>query len=345
MTKTISCFLAAWLLLPISSAQTQQDPDMAPCLAQQTGAHHNRYRLIQVGTFGGPNSLYQGAALIATDSGMVVGAANTPNADPNAPVCFDFSCFIQHGWKWQDGVLTDLDVLPGGNSSCTDAINSRGLVVGQSEDVFWSGGFDTVWLNCRKPVRTEAGSFRTIGPRRPLAELVPNATSTQLSFHLLAVCEKARTSLAVQTESRSNPRPVMRTDASDNSGNRKMDEIVHSAVFRKAAQDAWRATLDGTARYETGFYINERGLPGPQQSSKFADNGINHIKLAFRSDALATFHIHNNYGNPTPSALDINIAKRTHTMVYVGSRDGLYSVDPNGIVRHLFSDLDWFDKI
>lgn len=244
MTKTIGCFLVAWLLLPISSAQTQQDPDMAPCFAQQTGAHHNRYRLIQVGTFGGPNSLYQGATLIATDSGMVVGAANTPNADPNAPVCFDFSCFIQHGWKWQ------------------------------------------------------------IGPKHPLAELVPNATSTQLSFHLLAVCEKARTTLAVQTESRSNPRPVMQTDASDNSGDRKMDEILHSAAFRKAARDAWRATLDGTARYETGFYIDERGLPGPQQSSEFADNGINHIKLAFRSDALATFHIHNNYGNPTPSALD-----------------------------------------
>ena len=100
---------------------------------------------MQVGTFGGPNSLYQGTTLIATDSGTVVGAANTSNPDPNAPVCFDFSCFIQHGWKWQDGVLTDLGVLPGGNSSYTNAVNSRGLVVGQSED----GGIDPITGNAR----------------------------------------------------------------------------------------------------------------------------------------------------------------------------------------------------
>src|SRR5215467_15812465 len=116
-----------------------------PSMAQQNHAQHTRYRLIQVGTFGGPNSLYQGGTLIATDSGMVVGAANTPNADPNAPICFDFSCFIQHAWKWQDGVLTDLGVLPGGNSSYTNAINSRGLVVGQSED----GAFDPLTGNAR----------------------------------------------------------------------------------------------------------------------------------------------------------------------------------------------------
>ena len=107
---------------------------LVPCLSRQNSPHHNRYRLIQVGTFGGPNSLYQGATMIATQSGMVVGAANTPNADPNTPVCFDSSCFILHAWKWRDGLLTDFGVLPGGSSSYTNALNSRGFVVGQSED-------------------------------------------------------------------------------------------------------------------------------------------------------------------------------------------------------------------
>src|SRR4029077_15640603 len=55
--------------------------------------------------------------------------------DPYAPDCFDFgTCFVQHAWKWHDGVLTDLGVLPGGYSSFAEALNSRGLVVGYSQD-------------------------------------------------------------------------------------------------------------------------------------------------------------------------------------------------------------------
>jgi len=52
----------------------------------------------------------------------------------------------------------------------------------------------------------------------------------------------------------------------------------------------------------------------------------------------------NNYGDPRPSELDVTIAKTTDKMVYVGSRDGLYSVDPDGNVRHVFSKINWFDK-
>ena len=108
--------------------------------AQVPSQQHTRYRLIQIGTFGGPGSGYQGATLIATNSGMVVGVADTSDADPNAPICFNHNCLVSHAWKWQDGVLTDLGVLPGGGSSYTNAINYRGLVVGQSED----GTFDAL---------------------------------------------------------------------------------------------------------------------------------------------------------------------------------------------------------
>ncbi len=108
--------------------------------APQAAPQHKRYHLVEIGTFGGPNSLYNGASPIATNEGTVVGAASTASLDPNAPACFDFSCFVQHAWEWQDGVLSDLGVLPGGNSSYTNGVNSRGLVVGQSED----GQFDTL---------------------------------------------------------------------------------------------------------------------------------------------------------------------------------------------------------
>ena len=158
--------------------------------------------------------------------------------------------------------------------------------------------------------------------------------------------ETKTANLLVQAEPQNNLRPVVPADASKNVTEGKIGELVYSVAFRKAARNAWRATWNGTSRYETGFSIDENGRPGELQSSEFASHdALSHVRLISRSNALGTFHIHNNYGNPRPSELDINIAKTTHKMVYVGSRDGLYSVDPDGNVRHLFSDLDWFDKI
>ena len=153
------------------------------------------------------------------------------------------------------------------------------------------------------------------------------------------------TSSPVPAESQKNLKTVQ-TDATENTTERKTDELVYSVAFRKAARSAWRATWNGTARYETGFSIEENGRPGVLQSSEFAPKeGLSHVRLISKSNALGTFHIHNNYGDPRPSELDINIAKTTHKMVYVGSRDGLYSVDPDGNVRHVFSKINWFDKM
>ena len=83
--------------------------------AGQTGQRHqHRYRLVEIGTFGGSNSLYQGATRIARNDGTVVGAANTSTPDPYSPDCFDDTCFVLHAWRWHNGVLTDLGVLPDG---------------------------------------------------------------------------------------------------------------------------------------------------------------------------------------------------------------------------------------
>jgi hypothetical protein len=134
-------------------------------------------------------------------------------------------------------------------------------------------------------------------------------------------------------------------DATENVTERETDELVCSVAFWKAARKAWRAIWNGTARYETGFSIDENGRPGELQSSEFATHdGLSHVRLISRFNATDTFHSHNNYGNPRPSELDIYIVKTTHKMVYVGSRDGLYSVDPNGNVHHVFHTVNWLDK-
>jgi len=63
-------------------------------------ARHHRYRVIDVGTFGGPNAdtlVPPPAAHILTNSGLFVGTAETQLVDPLAPYCVDADCLVQSG--------------------------------------------------------------------------------------------------------------------------------------------------------------------------------------------------------------------------------------------------------
>src|SRR5215470_5034525 len=63
-------------------------------------AKHRRYRVVDVGTFGGPNAdtlVPPPAAQILTNSGLFVGTAETKLADPFAPNCVDADCLVQSG--------------------------------------------------------------------------------------------------------------------------------------------------------------------------------------------------------------------------------------------------------
>ncbi len=123
----------------------------------------------------------------------------------------------------------------------------------------------------------------------------------------------------------------------------KSADLEHSATFRKAAEEAWRATRNGTSPYEVGFSIDQDGRPGKIQLSMFATvNAKTHLRIASSPAALGTLHVHTRYGEPTPSQGDINSAIALHKVVYVESRTGLYRIDPDGNVRHVFDDPDWF---
>ena len=107
-------------------------------------AKHHQYKVVDLGTFGGPSSSVSGEQPILTARGTVVGGADTTAANPN-PGCFNpFSggsdCSAQHAFQWRHGTLTDLGVLPGGSNSFPYAINAEGWVVGGSEN----GTFDAV---------------------------------------------------------------------------------------------------------------------------------------------------------------------------------------------------------
>jgi probable HAF family extracellular repeat protein len=96
--------------------------------------HH--YQLIDVGTFGGPQSfLSQIGGLpragILNNRGTLTGAAETLTVDP---YCFwSQDCYASHAFRWRNGGKTDLGVLSGGIGSQVNWIGANGLIVGISD--------------------------------------------------------------------------------------------------------------------------------------------------------------------------------------------------------------------
>jgi probable HAF family extracellular repeat protein len=77
---------------------------------------------------------FPGQEVSINSQGTVVVLGDTPIPDPYSPNCFTSDCLVNHPGIWQDGVLTDLGVLPGVNSGAPNWINDRGVVVGVSEN-------------------------------------------------------------------------------------------------------------------------------------------------------------------------------------------------------------------
>ena len=96
------------------------------------------YRLVDPGTFGGPQSFLDLPAVPLTKQGGLLGTADTtiPDADyPNGnPFIVDPpDPYIVHAFEWKRGHLRDLGALPGNNSSAVFEVNGNGTGVGMSE--------------------------------------------------------------------------------------------------------------------------------------------------------------------------------------------------------------------
>jgi probable HAF family extracellular repeat protein len=98
---------------------------------------HHHYKLIDMGTLGGPNTFPQSTASLAINSrGLAVAQAETSIPEPFAPNCLQPpECLAARTITWQNGVQTDLGALPGvGNSSVPLWLNDQGTIVGISEN-------------------------------------------------------------------------------------------------------------------------------------------------------------------------------------------------------------------
>jgi probable HAF family extracellular repeat protein len=129
---------------------------------------HHHYKLIDVGTFGGPNSgdfpLWLGTL---NRRGVNVGWSAT--SAPTSPTSTPLICggldgvvpFITHTFQWEKGVVTDLGSLAGAGY-CSEPfwINDRGEIVGASEN----GQIDPIFgINQSRPVLWKDGEITDLG--------------------------------------------------------------------------------------------------------------------------------------------------------------------------------------
>ena len=166
--QILSCVTAMALLaaqaLPIRmSAQERAVED-------HHGKHH-RYKLVDIRTFGGPESNVNpavNAGPIVSREGTAVGGSAT--SVPTTKYSHPFVCggldgkvpFVFHGFKWQDGVVTDLGALPPAAKHCSEAqgVNERGEIVLQSEN----GTIDpATGINEIRAVVWRDGRIRSLG--------------------------------------------------------------------------------------------------------------------------------------------------------------------------------------
>jgi probable HAF family extracellular repeat protein len=125
--------LCAGLAFPIGLAAEEQEEK------KEQKAKHHHYKLVVLGTFGGPQSGVNGEPSynVINSTGTVVGVADTSLLTPE-PGCYNPignpDCFIAHAFVWRGESLKDLGTLPGGNYSFAAAINQRGEIAGTSEN-------------------------------------------------------------------------------------------------------------------------------------------------------------------------------------------------------------------
>jgi probable HAF family extracellular repeat protein len=160
--KKLSCMAAIVILAAVTNPAALSAQEQAS--AQKHESKHSHYKVIDLGTFGGPHSTVNSDSVNTNVKGTVIGGASTSTPDPACT--FDSHCFVFHAFKYRKNVLTDLGKLPGGTNSFAIAINTSGAIAGISEN----GAIDpvtgvadfvaTVWKNGQiLDLGTFGGSF------------------------------------------------------------------------------------------------------------------------------------------------------------------------------------------
>jgi probable HAF family extracellular repeat protein len=114
-------------------------PAAADAKANESQVPHHHYKLVDLGTFGGPFGTINAEPTenFINNAGTIVGGADTSILTP-VPGCYNpvnnNDCNISHAFAWRDDRLKDLGTLPGGDFSYAEGINNLGQIAGVSEN-------------------------------------------------------------------------------------------------------------------------------------------------------------------------------------------------------------------
>src|SRR5262249_57033824 len=97
-----------WPLLPVAATLLAAAAVAAPARA----ATHHPYRLVDPGTFGGPQSFLNLPAVPLTSRGALLGTADTTTRDADYPKCNPFMVgfpdpYLTHAFEWRGRHLPD----------------------------------------------------------------------------------------------------------------------------------------------------------------------------------------------------------------------------------------------
>jgi probable HAF family extracellular repeat protein len=128
-SETRICFIMVALCFAL--AFSARLPAQEQTENQEHQREHRRFKLVEIGTFGGPNSYFTSiSGRSVNNHGVAAGMADTPAA-VNTPFCL-IDCFLTHAFMWKEGDITDLGTLPGIGGSFVNDINAKGVVTGMS---------------------------------------------------------------------------------------------------------------------------------------------------------------------------------------------------------------------
>lgn len=125
--------------------------------------------------------------------------------------------------------------------------------------------------------------------------------------------------------------------------------LENTPEFREAARKAWASVSYGDLPQEAGAMILPDGKATRIQVGKEIGSTERRGSIVFRIPADGVFVTIHTHPRPTagkrwiqePSQVDIDLARKNRENVYVVTSSGLWQVEPDGKVNHLFVNNDW----
>jgi hypothetical protein len=125
--------------------------------------------------------------------------------------------------------------------------------------------------------------------------------------------------------------------------------LEHSEDFKAAAKKAWARVSYGEFQQEAGFMVDKAGKMSRVQLGKEIGQSETVGSTVFQvplEGIFANLHTHprpivSKKWVQQPSQADIDVAKDNRQNVYVLTSSGLWQVEPDGIVNHVFASNDW----